>query len=65
MRRRGQEWRKGKEPGEDKLRNKRARQRERVHGLIPNKSGLDPDKTSHNAVQFLGYHNAWGNHEAC
>lgn len=30
--------------------------REKVSGLIPNKSGLDPDKTGHNAR---------GNHEGC
>ena len=39
--------------------------RDKVNRLIPNKSGLDPDKTSHNAVQSRGYHNARGNHEGC
>lgn len=39
--------------------------REKVRGLIPNKSGLDPDKTSHNVEQSLGYHSARGNHEGC
>lgn len=57
-----QDWMKGKEQGEDKCPHKR---KERESRLIPNKSGLDPDKTSHNAEQSLGYHNARGNHEGC
>lgn len=38
----------------------RLSEREKVNRLIPNKSGLDPDKTSHNAEQSWGYHNARG-----
>ena len=51
-----QDWIKGTEQGEDKCRKKRKERekREKVSGLIPNKSGLDPDKTSHNAEQSSG-----------
>lgn len=44
---------------------KEVRKREKLRGLIPNKSGLVPDKTSHNVKQSQGYYNARGNHEGC
>lgn len=43
----------------------RLRGRENANRLMPNKSGLDPDKTSHNAEQSQGYHKARRNHEGC
>lgn len=43
----------------------REKERENANRLMPNKSGLDPDKTSHNAEQSRGYHNARRNHEGC